>query len=86
MDPDQEERVYGTSQNARFVSGRFLSDFFGALERQGIPASGLLGDLPICTGERGEVLGSVEGNHFADFMRRLEFEVEGRRVSEHAAN
>jgi PAS domain S-box-containing protein len=66
-----------TAEEPGFVSGRFLSDFFSALERSGVPITQLLGDLPIPIGAAGEVTAPVEWNHFADFMARLERHVEG---------
>lgn len=69
--------VVGTTEEPRLVSGRFLSDFFRVLERQGIPASELLGDLPIPVNERGQVRAPVEWNHFTELMRRLENRVGG---------
>ena len=62
----------GTTEEAQLVSGRFLSDFFRVLEGQGIPASELLGDLPIPIGEGGRVRSSVDWNLFAELMKRLE--------------
>jgi PAS domain S-box-containing protein len=59
------------------VSGRFLTDFFAALERRGIPARELLGDLPVRVGDGGKVAGPVDWNHFVDFMKRLEHRVGG---------
>jgi len=77
MDPDLEEIPTETTQNAHEVSGRFLGDFFRALERQGIPVTELLGDLPIPLGENGQIGGPVEWAHFCEFMRRLGREVDG---------
>lgn len=71
MHPGHAETISGTTQDERFVSGRFLSDLLGALERQDIPASGLLGDLPIPLDGSGGVSGSVEWDYFAEFMGRL---------------
>ena len=59
------------------VSGRFLTDFFRVLERHGVPASRLLGDLPVPRGETDAITGLVEWSIFADFMKRLEREVGG---------
>lgn len=61
----------GTTTDPSRVSGRFLTDLFRVLEEQGLPASELLGDLPIARGERGEVAQAVEWDHFVEFMRRL---------------
>ncbi len=61
----------GTTQDERFVSGRFLSDFFRALARQDIAVSDLIGDLPIPLGENGDVPAPVAWDHFVEFMRRL---------------
>ena len=71
-DPGRTEIIADSSHDPGFVSGRFLSDFFGALEGQGILPSELLGDLPVPLDEHGQVSGPVDWDHFADFMRRLE--------------
>ena len=81
MDPEEAEQTggqvsaeddgAGTTEDLDKVSGRFLSDFFRALERKGLPASELLGDLPVALGERGDVTEPVEWDHFVEFMRRL---------------
>ena len=76
--PGQTETIADSSHDPYFVSGRFLSDFFGALERQGILPSDLLGDLPIRMGENGQVRGPVDWDHFSEFMRRLEHSVGGQ--------
>ena len=55
MHPDQRDLTSGTSDSRTHVSGRFLTDFFRALERQGIPARELVGDLPIPAIEAGRV-------------------------------
>jgi len=60
-----------------FVSGRFLSDFFSQLTKEGIPVVDLLGDLPIAVDERGVVQRPVEWSHFADLMQRLERHLDG---------
>jgi PAS domain S-box-containing protein len=72
MHPGHDEIIHGTTQEPRLVSGRFLSDLFGVLERHRIPVVELLGDLPIPLDERGRVRGSIEWNDFTAFMRRLE--------------
>ncbi len=70
MHPDQRDLTSGTTESIELVSGRFLTDFFGALERQGIPARELVGDLPIPI--HGDViLAPVSWDAFAEFMRRL---------------
>ncbi len=78
MNPDTPETAFETTRDTGLVSGRFLSDLLCALERQGIPANELLGDLPISLDERGEIRGIVEWNDFTDFMRRLEHQVGGK--------
>lgn len=60
-----------------FVSGRFLTDLFRTLEANGIPATRLIGDLPISLTPTGETHGDVEWSAFAEFMKRLEVEVGG---------
>ena len=84
MHPDTQEQDFETTQNANEVSGRFLSDLFGALERQGFPASGLLGDLPIPVSESGAIVGPVEWNDFCEFLRRLGRAVDGPTGRSHA--
>ena len=74
--PEQEEQrrdpiPSATTESPDRVSGRFLTDFFRALDRLGLPAVDLLGDLPVPLGEHGEVTESVEWDHFVEFMRRL---------------
>lgn len=59
------------------VSGRFLMDLFRVLERHGVAASGLLGDLPVPRGETDAIAGPVEWSIFVEFMKRLEREVGG---------
>lgn len=80
MHPEDPERAArrrrqrtegGTTEDPNRVSGRFLSDFFRALERQGLPASEILGDLPVALGEDGDVTEPVEWDHFVELMRRL---------------
>ena len=84
MHPEQRERSRqseesdrsrrsdaGTAQDERFVSGRFLGDFFRALARQDVAVTDLIGDLPIPLGENGDVPEPVEWDHFVEFMRRL---------------
>lgn len=61
----------GTTTDPGRVSGRFLTNLFRMLEDRGIPASELLGDLPVRPGDRGEVTQSVEWDHFVEFMQRL---------------
>ena len=60
-----------------FVSGRFLTDLFRMLEANGIPATQLVGDLPIDLTPNGEAHGDVEWSAFAEFMKRLENQVGG---------
>lgn len=72
------------------VSGRFLSDLFRSLERQGVPATQMLGDLPIPIDESGRVTCSIDWDDFTEFMKRLEhhlggleeLEICGQRVGE----
>ena len=61
----------GTTQDERFVSGRFLSNFLRAVARQGVAVTDLIGDLPIPLGENGDVPEPIEWDHFVEFMRRL---------------
>ena len=70
MDPRQSlEPTAGTTEEAGFISGRFLSDFFRSLERHGIPATQLLGDLPITVDEAGRILQPVDWVDFTPFAR-----------------
>jgi PAS domain S-box-containing protein len=64
-------------QDADGVSSRFLTDFFHVLARHAIPATQLLGDLPISRGEMGEIMERVDWSTFSVFMKRLEREVGG---------
>jgi hypothetical protein len=66
-----------TTEDVGLVSGRFLSDFFKSLEQHGVPATQLLGDLPILVDERGRVTTSVDWVDFVDFMKRLEHHTGG---------
>jgi len=77
MHPDLTEEVRTTSEDPRLVSGRFLSDLFRSLERHNVPATQILGDLPIPIDEAGRVVRAVEWGDFADFMKRLEHHVGG---------
>lgn len=61
----------------REVSPRFLADFFRILEKQSIPVSQLLGDLPIGRVDEGAGLATVDWDDFVEFMRRLEVHVGG---------
>ncbi|MEM9177779.1 MAG: PAS domain S-box protein [Myxococcota bacterium] len=67
----------GTTTDPNRVSGRFLTDLFRVLDGQDLPSRELLGDLPIPLGEHGEVLGTVEWDPFAEFLRRLSRAVGG---------
>jgi len=77
MRPDLNQDSKTTTEEARLVSGRFLSDLFRSLERHGVPATQMLGDLPIPIDEAGRVTRRVEWADFADFMKRLEHHVGG---------
>jgi PAS domain S-box-containing protein len=77
MHPDQMQDSKATSEEPGLVSGRFLSDLFNSLERHGIPATQMLGDLPIPIDESGRVTQPIEWADFADFMKRLEHHVGG---------
>lgn len=77
MHPDPNQDSKTTTEEAGLVSGRFLSDLFRSLERHGVPATQLLGDLPIPIDEAGRVTRRVEWADFADFMKRLEHHVGG---------
>ena len=79
MHTDRPELTNETIQDPNWVSARFLSDLFRTFESQGIPATKLLGDLPMLLGEDGDVIAAVEWNVFCDFMRRLGHEVGGAR-------
>lgn len=59
------------------VSGRFLTPFFHALARHGVPPTALLGDLPIAIDDDGRVLSPVHWDVFCELLRRLEHQVEG---------
>jgi len=77
-DTIETETGTGTGEGCNRVSGRFLTDLFRALERHGVPASRLLGDLPVPRGETDAIItGPVEWWIFTDFMKRLEREVGG---------
>ena len=83
MNPGQNLKpISDTTEDADRVSGRFLSDFFRSLERGGVPATELLGDLPIPLDETGRVARSVDWLDFVEFMKRLEHHVGGRRELE----
>ncbi len=79
-----QDEVDTTTDPSR-VSGRFLTDLFRVLEDRGLPASELLGDLPIVRGEHGEVTRAVEWDHFVEFMRRLSRAVGGPAELERCA-
>ena len=70
MHLDQRDLISGTADSKDHVSARFLTDFFGALERRSIPVRELVGDLAIPL-EDADVLGPVAWETFAEFMRRL---------------
>jgi PAS domain S-box-containing protein len=78
MNPGQRlETNTGTTEGAGFVSGRFLTDFFRSLEQQDVPATQLLGDLPILVDETGRVTRPVDWVDFVEFMKRLEHHAGG---------
>jgi PAS domain S-box-containing protein len=78
MSPGQRLAIStGATEGAGFVSGRFLTDFFRSLERQDVPATQLLGDLPIPVDETGRVTRSIDWVDFVDFMKRLEHHAGG---------
>jgi PAS domain S-box-containing protein len=74
---DLNEDTKSTTVEPGRVSGRFLSDLFGSLERHQIPATQLLGDLPIPIDENGRVARSIDWADFAAFMKRLEHHLGG---------
>jgi len=73
----ERERDHDQREACNRVSARFLTDFFRVLERHGVPACRLLGDLPVPKGEMDAIVGPVEWSTFAEFMKRLEREVGG---------
>ena len=77
MSPGPNEGARTTTEEPGYVSARFLTDFFSALSRRGIAATDLIGDLPIFVDAQGRVTRIVEWDHFVDFLRRLEHQVEG---------
>ena len=77
MHPDLIQDAKSTTEEAGLVSGRFLSDLFNSLEKHGVPATQMLGDLPIPIDETGKVTRSVEWVDFTNFMKRLEHHVGG---------
>ncbi len=77
MRPGPNEGARTTTEEPGYVSARFLTDFFSALSRRGVVATDLIGDLPIFVDAQGRVTRIVEWSHFADFLCRLEYEVEG---------
>lgn len=77
MDPDLFQGTQATTEEPGLVSGRFLSDLFRSLERHNVPATQMLGDLPILLDESGKVIRPVEWADFAEFMKRLENHVGG---------
>ncbi len=77
MHPDRDQEARVTNEAPGFVSGRFLSDLFRSLERHNVPATQMLGDLPIPVDQTGRVTQPVEWSDFADFMKRLEHHVGG---------
>ena len=77
MHPGLMREAKSTTEEPGLVSGRFLSDLFRSLERHNVPATQLLGDLPISVDETGRVTRSVEWTDFAAFMKRLENFVDG---------
>ena len=82
---DDQAGDAGTTTDPSKVSGRFLSDLFRVLERQGLPAGELLGDLPVTLGENGEVIEAVDWDHFVEFMKRLSHAVGGPAELERCA-
>jgi PAS domain S-box-containing protein len=59
------------------VSGRFVSDLLGSLERQGIATTQLLGDLPIPHDPSHLAASRVDWLDFVELMKRLEHAVGG---------
>ena len=64
------------------VSGRFLADLLQVLERRGIPAIQLIGDLPIRLTDGGLTDSHVEWSDFVEFMKRLEHQLGGPEALE----
>ena len=74
---ESDDAAHRSDDEDQYVSGRFLTDFLGTLERHSIPAVQLLGDLPI-PHDQGRLMGSrVEWADFVEFMKRLERHVGG---------
>lgn len=70
-------RPAGVVREPTLVSLRFLADFFQTLEGNGVPATQLVGDLPLTIGELGDRHGFAEWTHFVEFMNRLEKKLGG---------
>ena len=83
MTPEAQPSLDGAARDATHVSGRFLSDLFRTLEREGLPARSLVGDLPVDVDERGEIDHAVDWDVFVDLMKRLEVAVDGPAGLEH---
>ena len=82
MTSNENGWVRRDSDEGNYVSGRFLTDFLGALERQGISGSQLIGDLPIPITDTGVsptrvAVSQVEWPDFVEFMKRLERAIGG---------
>ena len=77
MRPDLIQETKATSEEFGLVSGRFLSDIFSSLARHNIPATQMLGDLPIPVDDNGCVTRPVEWADFAAFLKRLEHHLGG---------
>jgi hypothetical protein len=75
--PDLIQETKATSEEFGLVSGRFLSDIFSSLARHDIPATQMLGDLPIPVDDNGCVTRPVEWADFVTFLKRLEHHMGG---------
>ena len=82
MSSSDFDSIYNEPEDSNYVSGRFLTDFFGGLERQGISVIQMLGDLPIPHVESRVVVARVEWPDFVELLKRLEHAVGGSSALE----
>jgi PAS domain S-box-containing protein len=77
MTSSEMDRVHRENIDANHVSGRFLTDLLGTLERHGVSADQMIGDLPIPLDQSRITVSQVDWLDFVEFMKRLEHAVGG---------
>lgn len=77
MTSSEPDSIQHDATDAENVSGRFLTDLLETLERRGIAAAQLVGDLPIPLDGSRITVSRVDWSAFVEFMKRLEHALGG---------